>query len=101
MFLGMVRTTRNSNIAMLLPAGDDLLDSSFEIIAAIQHANTILTWHENLPEEEMPPEWMWPFPDELEEHFAEVKWARKQKYNGSGGDDDDWGMVENEWSHDD
>lgn len=40
----------------------------------------------------MPPEWMWPLTDELEDWFAEVEAKRKVKY-GSSGDDDD-GVAE-------
>lgn len=44
----------------------------------------------------MPPEWMWPFPDELELWFEDVKQARKEKYGPGGADDsDDDDMIEN------
>lgn len=39
---------------------------------AVSHALTILHWQENLLEEDMPPEWMWPLADELNEWFEEV-----------------------------
>ena len=37
----------------------------------------ICRWQENLPEEDMPPVWMWPLDHELERHFAEVERRRE------------------------
>lgn len=45
----------------------------------------ILSWQENLPEEETPPEWMWSLDHELVAWFEEVKEKRREKY----GDPDD------------
>lgn len=59
---------------------------------AIQHAMTVLQWRENLVSEEMPPEWMWIFDNELEIHFQEVDRARKAKYGIS--DDEDYEYEE-------
>lgn len=53
---------------------------------AIEQASRILDWMENLTKEEIPPEWMWPFEDELEQWFADVEEARKQKYGVSSDD---------------
>jgi hypothetical protein len=39
---------------------------------AISHALSILHWQENLTSEDMPPEWMWPLNDSLDEWFEEV-----------------------------
>lgn len=62
----------------------------------MSHAHTILTWEENLPEEETPPEWMWSLDEELEEWFEEIKAARAQKYSGGGGNADEHPpMMEN------
>lgn len=58
----------------------------FDLDAAINHANLVLSWKENLISDEMPPEWMWPFGDLLNEWFEEVAFAREQKYGGSGDD---------------
>jgi hypothetical protein len=41
-----------------------------------------LDWYSNLQEEDIPPEWMWPFSDEVNEWFGDVK-AKK----ASPGDD--------------
>jgi hypothetical protein len=48
----------------------------------------IVSWQENLPDEEMPPEWMWPLDHELVLWFDEVKRKRDEKY-GRHDDDDD------------
>ena len=82
----MVRLTRESDHASMMES-DLLVDANADLVLAIQHANTILGWYENLPEEEMPERWMWPFPEELEEWFDEVKAARDRKYGRDRGDD--------------
>lgn len=55
---------------------------------AITHAQTVISWQENLLNDEMPPEWMWPFDEELEGWFDEVERKRNERYGGSGGDGD-------------
>lgn len=52
---------------------------------AVSHALTVIGWQENLLSEEMPPEWMWPLTDELEEWFEAVSARRK---DGTSRDDD-------------
>lgn len=64
---------------------------------AISHAQTILNWQENLFGEDMPPEWMWPFNEELEKHFDEVEKRRKRKY-GEDEEEESGPMVQNELS---
>lgn len=54
----------------------------------------MLQWQENLRDEEMPPQWMWPFDEELADHFEEVFKDRKSGGSGSrsrglGRDDDE------------
>lgn len=46
---------------------------------------------ENLEAKEQPPQWMWPFEDELEKWFEKVKRLRDEKYGTSSDDDDDSG----------
>jgi len=53
----------------------------------VSHAYRILHWQENLVGDEMPPEWMWPLSDELEDWFADVEVKRKAKYGGGGADE--------------
>lgn len=57
---------------------------------AVEHASRVCDWQENLQQDEMPPEWMWPFSDELDEWFEEVDRRRKEKY----GSRDDSGDTE-------
>lgn len=60
---------------------------------------TILGWFEHLPEDDMPPVWMWHLTDELEDHFEMVKDRRKSGI--SSRDDDDQpsgGMIRNEYA---
>lgn len=49
----------------------------------------ILTWQENLPSEETPPDWMWHLDWELEGWFEEVQRKRDEKYGRDRDDDDD------------
>lgn len=49
---------------------------------AVAHADTVLHWRENLMSEEMPPEWMWPFPDELNKWFEQVEFDREARAKG-------------------
>jgi hypothetical protein len=46
---------------------------------AVNHAHVILSWQENLGEDEIPPEWMWPLDEELESWFDEVKESRRDR----------------------
>lgn len=55
---------------------------------AISHAEMILGWYENLPKHEVPPEWMWPFPDELESWFERIEEERKEGRTGPDKGDD-------------
>lgn len=69
-----------------------------DLAMAIAHAHNVLHWQENLFDEDLPPEWMWPLSDELEDFFAEVTARRKEKYGDGGGSsrDDEPEMYQNE-----
>lgn len=69
-----------------------------DLLRAIEHAQTVLNWQENLMSDEMPPEWMWTVDHELEAWFDRVEDDRKKKYGGGkeGLDPDDEGVVTNE-----
>lgn len=73
----MVRVAqRGGGFASLL--GEDTLETiPFELFLAIQHASTVINWQENMVRKEMPPSWMWPFPDELEIWFEDIETARE------------------------
>lgn len=52
-------------------------DVPLDLLRTISHANKVLDWHENLSSDDIPPEWMWPFDDLLEEWFEDVKASHK------------------------
>lgn len=71
---------------------------------ALAHADTILSWFENVPRKEIPPQWMWslpgikpddddPYPpifgDPLAQWWEDVEQRRKDRASGHGSDDDD------------
>jgi hypothetical protein len=58
-----------------------------ELVMAIEHAHRILDWHDNMVSEEIPPQWMWPFEDELKIWFQQVEEKRDER-NGNHGDKD-------------
>jgi hypothetical protein len=73
----------------------------YDLVAAIEHANSVLSWAENLAEDEIPPSWMWPFSAELEAWFAKVDEKRKARHGGSGSTGSSSGsedMVQNEYA---
>lgn len=67
------------------------------MVGAIEQAHRILDWHENLTEDEIPPEWMWPLDHELVGWFEEVKRNREAKFGGKP--DESPAMMENEYAH--
>jgi hypothetical protein len=84
----------------LLPHGiESVEDVPWDLARAIDHAHRVLSWQENLSQEEQPPKWMWPHDDELKVWFEEVRLAREEKYGGGGSDDREppmEGMMSNE-----
>lgn len=56
---------------------------------ALSHADQVVSWqqNENITSEEMPPQWMWPFPEELDVWFQQVIEARASASNGGGARD--------------
>lgn len=78
-------------VAELYPPGiTDLRDVPAIWFDAIRKALTFISWQENLEEDEVPKRAIWLDPDRLEQHFAAVKQARKEKYDIKGG-----GEIEN------
>lgn len=68
-----------------------------DLMLAIEHAHRILTWRENLPNEEMPPAWMWHLERELDLWFKQVEKNREDnRPGGGGGDEGSSGGVQNE-----
>lgn len=66
------------------------------MVRAVAHAHTILSWQENLVEDEVPPEWMWALDEELEDWFEAVKDAREERRGGGGEDREVVPMLQNE-----
>lgn len=58
----------------------------------------VLTWYENRPSKEVPPQWMWPFDEELEAWFKRVDEEKKAGNKSSSGSDgsESAPMVQNE-----
>lgn len=60
------------------PSGCDRVELlPWDFLMAVRHAQRILAWFENRREKDIPPEWMWPFPDEIDRWFDDVD--RKDK----------------------
>lgn len=67
----------------------------FDLYKAVEHATNILHWQENLPESEMPPEWMWSVDHELEIWFERISEERDEKCGG-GDKRDEVPLMDNE-----
>lgn len=63
---------------------------------AVSHADHILQLQENLDRDEMPPVWMWPFTERMNEWLDRITRERKERYsNGASSDAGDDDMQEN------
>lgn len=67
-----------------------------DLMLAIEHAHRIISWRENLMEDEMPPAWMWHLEKELDSWFKEVEEKRKNRSNSSSDDSGSSGGIQNE-----
>lgn len=65
------------------------------MVHAIQHAQTVVNWQENLLEEDTPPEWMWPLDFELEAWFDDVKRRRESRSDQRNDDLEEPPLVKN------
>lgn len=65
---------------------------------AIEQALTILSWHENVTKDEVPPEYLWEDSEGLEMWWASVKDKRELPYrsSSSGSDERPSELEENE-----
>jgi len=84
---------------MLWPEGTISIENvPRDLLRAVSHAYKILSWYENLTDDEVPPEWMWPFDEELRVWFEDVKQERNAKYGGSSSHDggEDVPLMSNE-----
>lgn len=73
-------------------------DIPWDLTCALRHADQILDWHENLPEDELPPEWMWRFDAELNDWFDQVKEKRDEKYGSRSDDREQVPLMDNEYT---
>jgi hypothetical protein len=82
------------------PTGCSSIDQvPVDLVSSIAHALKVLSWYENLPKHEIPPEWMWHLDHELEDWWQEVEYLREQKYsNGGSADDEPVVMERNEYA---
>lgn len=88
----MVKLYKLSGDAAIFPG----LSTPFsaDVVKAINHALTIANFYENiLKPDHMPPEYIWPFDDEITKWFDAIK---EEEGHGSGDDDYDSVAVENE-----
>lgn len=74
---------------------------------AIEHALNVLTWYENLPKDEVPPEHLWEDGEGLEQWWASVEAKRddggvatsRGRVDSDDGDGDQpSGMAENDYA---
>lgn len=99
--MAAIRIARSTGNGSILWPKDvkSATDCPVDLLRSISHADKILDWFENMMPDEVPPEWMWPFDDELNDWFDEIREARKARYSGGGDDaDDDTGMMVNDIS---
>lgn len=74
---------------VLFPEGVERIDQiPWYLQVAIDHALTILTWYENLPKEDMPPEYLWEDSEGLEMWWKTVEARREDGVPTSQGDAD-------------
>ena len=73
-------------------------DIPTDLSLALSHALRVLSWQENLLEEETPPNWMWPLEWELEIWFEDIRQQREEKYGTKRDEPDDAPMMQNEFS---
>lgn len=98
--MSLVRAAKG-NAAVLV--GPDITSAPADLIDAIDWATVIMSWQENLMDDEMPPLWMWHVDSALEDHFADVKRRREDRHRSPGrGDDGDEGgrMMSNALARD-
>lgn len=67
------------------------------LLDAIAHAHRVLSWMENLTEDEMPEEWRWPLDWEIEKWSDELKAIRAEKYGGAPKGNSDFNMTGPDW----
>lgn len=77
------RAAQNGQGLPLAPDGLTVETMTFDFQIAVDHAFRVISWLDNLPEDEMPPEWMWPYDNLINEWFERVKANRKDGRDSS------------------
>ena len=98
----MCRTARKSGSGSLLypPGCESMQQIPVDLQRAIQHGFWILDIREILAGEESPAEWMWQFPDEIEQHLERVDSDRKARWSGGSSADEPYESPNPEdWTH--
>lgn len=99
----MVRAVKGlgGDISSLIPG--PIWEAPHDLVTAINDALSVISWHENLPEDEQPPRHIWWSEELLEQWFQGVRERRKEKTGSAGSrrrssydDADDVPMAENE-----
>lgn len=62
--------------------GSPISEAPYDLVTAVNFALSVISWHENLPQEEVPPRHLWWSEDLLEEWFQGVRERRKEKTEG-------------------
>ena len=93
----MIRSAKSSGLNPFNSGVSCVEEVSIDLLRAVQHAERIISWQENLIEEEMPPVWMWPFEDRLSVWFEQVKAKRESGVSNSDSSDDS-SMLTNEFA---
>ena len=88
---------------LVWPEGSNAEDIPAEFMGVLNHALVITSWMENLPEDEVPPRWMWHLDWEIQSHFIKVKEEREKKYSSGKNKDEESegpqaGAVHNEYA---
>jgi hypothetical protein len=90
----------NGSGAMLFPSGiDSVMDAPADLMLAIEHCNSVLSWRENLANDEIPPRWMWPFVEDINEWFEVIQMNRDEK-SGKDQPDPEKNMLTNSLAKD-
>lgn len=99
----MVRTAKGVGGDFSVFYSGSVFDAPWDILLAINHALTVLSWWENLPKDEQPPRHIWWSPTLLNEWFEEIRNKRSSsgsKKQTSYQRADDAPMSDNEFAKD-
>lgn len=61
---------------------EPIQEAPYDIVYAVNEALTVLSWHENLPKDEVPPRHIWWSPERIDAWFGKVQENRDRKYGG-------------------